>query len=132
MKVRRKMEEERIETVTTQSSNNQASSKREATGSQTVGYVVYFLLGVLEVLLAFRFVLKLLGASTTSGFVNFIYGLSSIFIYPFEQIFRSGVGEGIETKAVLESSTLIAMVVYAVIAWGVVKLIKIMSGEKQE
>ena len=126
------MEEERKETVTTQSNNGPVSSKREATGSQTTAYVVYFLLGVLEVLLAFRFVLKLLGASTTSGFVEFIYGLSSIFVYPFEQIFRSGVGEGLETKAVLEPATIIAVFVYAVIAWGVVKLIKIMSGEKQE
>ncbi len=123
------------ETVTTQEDNNSTESapaKREATGSQTVGYVAYFLLGALEILLAFRFVFKLLGASPTSGFVDFSYNLSGIFVYPFEQIFRSGVGEGIETKAVFEASTIIAMVVYAVIAWGVVKLIKIMAGEKQE
>jgi len=123
------------ETVTTRENNNpteSASSKREATGSQTVGYVVYFLLGALEILLAFHFVLKLLGASHSSGFVDFIYNLSGIFVFPFEQIFRSGVGEGVETAAVLEPSTIIAMIVYAVVAWGVVKLIKIMSGEKQE
>jgi hypothetical protein len=126
------MEEERKETVTTQSNNGPVASKREATGSQTVQYVAYFLLGALEILLAFRFVLKLLGASPTSGFVDFIYNFSNIFVYPFEQIFRSGIGEGVETTAVLEPSTIIAMAVYAVIAWGIVKLIKIMSGEKQE
>jgi hypothetical protein len=92
----------------------------------TAKRVVYYILGLLEVLLAFRLVFKLLGANPGSGFVSFIYTVSKVFLLPFTAIFRSAATEGIETKAILEPSTIIAMVVYALIAWGIVKLIIIM------
>lgn len=106
--------------------------KIAATGSQTIEYLVYFFFGMLEVLLAFRLVLKLTGASVGSAFVGLVYGLTGIFILPFEGIFRRGIAQGIETSSVFEPSTLIAIVVYAVLAWGIVKLIRISSGEKQQ
>lgn len=123
------------ETTTTQDANTspvvKAPIEKEATGSQTVEYLVYFLFGALEILLAFRLVLKLMGASLSSTFVGSIYGLSGIFIAPFEGIFRRGFTQGIETTSVLEPATLVAIIVYAVIAWGIVKLVRIFSGEKQ-
>ena len=128
------------ETVTTQGSNvapvvntttKSISSKSEATSSQTIEYVIYFLFGALEVLLAFRLVLKLMGASLASAFVGLIYGLSGIFILPFEGIFRRWFSQGVETTSVLEPSTIVAIIVYAVLAWGIVKLARIFSGEKQ-
>lgn len=82
-------------------------------------------------LLAFRLVLKITGASLTSAFVGLIYGLTGIFILPFEGIFRRGYAQGVETTSILEPSTLVAIVVYAVLAWGIVKLIRVLSGEKQ-
>ncbi len=87
---------------------------------------------MLEILLASRLVLKLMGASLSSGFVNSIYDVTGIFISPFEGIFRRGFTEGIETTSVLEPSTLVAIIVYAVLAWGIVKLIRISSGEQQQ
>ncbi|PIS42551.1 MAG: YggT family protein [Candidatus Kerfeldbacteria bacterium CG08_land_8_20_14_0_20_40_16] len=99
---------------------------------QTTQYVVYFIFGILEVLLAFRFILKLTGASLTSSFVSGIYGITSVFILPFEGIFPRAVSQGIETVAVFEPSTLVAIIVYALIGWGIVKLVAILSGEKQE
>lgn len=124
------MEKQTEETVTTQEKNTNPS-KREATGTQTIAYLVYFIFGAIEILLAFRFVLKLLGASLSSGFVSSIYDFSGIFIAPFEGIFRSGTTQGVETTAVFEPATLVAMIVYAVLAWGIVKLISIFSGERQ-
>ena len=128
------------ETITTQGSNvapvvntttKSVSSKSEATSSQTIEYIIYFLFGALEVLLAFRLVLKLMGASLASMFVGLIYGLSGIFILPFEGIFRRWFSQGVETTSVLEPSTIVAIIVYAVLAWGIVKLARIFSGEKQ-
>ena len=87
--------------------------------------IVYYLLGVLEVLLAFRLVFKLLGANPQSSFVAFIYSVSQAFLSPFYGIFKSAVTKGFETQSVLEPTTIIAMIVYAVIAWGIVKLIEI-------
>lgn len=106
--------------------------KTAATSSQNIEYFIYFIFGVLEILLAFRLVFKLAGASTTSAFVRFIYGLTGIFIQPFEGIFSRGVSQGIETTSILEPSTLVALVVYALISWGVVKFIHVVSGEKQQ
>ena len=129
------MEEIVKETVTTQNEGPKAAvtteTKRVATSSQTVEYLIYFLIGLLEILLAFRLVLKLLGANAGSAFVGLIYGLTGVFILPFEGIFRKGITQGIETVSVLEPSTLVALLVYAVIGWGIVKLIRILSGEQQ-
>jgi hypothetical protein len=87
--------------------------------------MIYWILGILEVLLAFRLVLKLLGANTGSPFVAFIYSVSQAFVVPFIGVFRSPAAPGIETQSVLEPSTLIAMIVYALIALGIIKLIDI-------
>lgn len=103
---------------------------KSASSTQTAEYVLYYILGALEVLLAFRLVLKLTGASLASGFVSFIYTISSIFILPFEGIFRRGVAQGIETTAVFEPSTVVAMIVYAILVWGLVALLHVLAGEK--
>lgn len=108
------------------------SIESEATGFQTIEYLVYFFAGLLEILLVFRLVLKLMGASLASAFVGLIYGITGIFIAPFEGIFRRGFAQGVETTSVLEPSTLVAIIVYAVLAWGIVKLVRIFSGEKQK
>ena len=124
------------ETETVRESNSKpvvnAPVKDETTSFQTVGHLVYFLFGALEILLAFRLVLKLAGANISSAFVGFIYGLTGIFILPFEGIFRRGTAPGIETTSVFEPATLVAIIVYAVVAWGIVKLLSILSGEKQQ
>ena len=106
--------------------------KTAATNSQTVEYLVYFFFGLLEVLLAFRLIFKIAGASSSSAFVSFIYGLTGIFILPFEGIFSRGVSQGLETTSVLEPAAIVALIVYAFVAWGIVKLIHILSGEKQQ
>jgi hypothetical protein len=100
--------------------------KRDNKSPQSRKYILY-LLGVLEVFFAFRFVFKILGASMESTFVSFIYSATNLFLSPFNGIFRMAVSEGIETKSVLEPTLIIAMIVYALIAWGIVKLIEIIS-----
>jgi hypothetical protein len=104
---------------------------RAATGTQQIEYVIQYFFGALEILLAFRLILKLAGASLSSGFVRAIYSLSNIFVWPFEGIFRKGFAQGVETMAILEPATLVAIAVYGVVAWGIVKLVRISSGEQQ-
>lgn len=87
--------------------------------------IAYYVLGVIEVLFAFRLVFKLLGANPQSPFVSLIYSVSQVFLAPFSGIFPSAVTKGLETQSVLEPATIIAMIVYAVLAWGVIKLIEI-------
>jgi len=89
--------------------------------------IVYYVLGIIEVLLAFRLIFKLLGANPASGFVAGIYSLTNIFINPFKGIFPTATTPGVNTQAVLEPATIVAMLVYALLAWGIAKLIEIIK-----
>lgn len=104
--------------------DNQTTDSREEKYLKT-RRSVYYILGILESLLIFRFIFKLLGANPTNTFVSLMYTLSGIFLAPFLTIFRAAKNPGIETTSVLEPATLIAMAVYALIAYGIIKLIKI-------
>jgi hypothetical protein len=81
--------------------------------------VVWYLCALLEILLAFRFFLRLAGANPAAGFTQFIYALSWPFAQPFIAVFSPTVVEG----KVFEWTTLLAMLVYLLIAWGVASLL---------
>lgn len=81
--------------------------------------IVWYIFYVLEVLLAFRFALKLLGANAGAGFTELVYTLSSLPLAPFRFVFQNNAVGG----SVFEWSTLLAMVVYWILAWGIVRLI---------
>jgi len=85
--------------------------------------VVGFVVGLVDVLIAARFLGKLLGASAQSAFVHFIYQLSSVMVAPFTGIFGD---TGTKTNT-FETASLVAIVVYAVIGWGLVVLIRIVT-----
>lgn len=105
-----------------------SSTKSKVSDSETTERIIYFIFGFIEVLLAFRLVLKVTGASLSSGFVSGIYGLTGVFSMPFDGIFRKGTASGMT----FEPGTLIAIIVYALLAWGIVKLLQAFSGEEQE
>ena len=96
------------------SSFNSSTTKPLYRGTQ----IVWYLLGLIEVLLLFRFVLKLLGANGGAGFTSLIYGVTNIFIAPFISVFRVTYLEG----NIFEWTTILAMLVYWIIAVGIVKL----------
>ena len=93
---------------------NSPSTKPLYRGTQ----IVWYLIGLLEVLLAFRFVLKLLGANPDAGFSAFIYGITYVFAAPFISVFHVTQVLG----SVLEWTTLLAMFVYWVVAYGIIQL----------
>ena len=80
--------------------------------------VVYYILGIIEIILAFRFVLRLLAANAGAGFTHFIYSVSYPFWYPFASVF----GTTRVDASAFEWTTLLAMVVYWVIAVAIIKL----------
>lgn len=87
--------------------------------------IIWYVLGVVEVLLAGRILLKLMGANPNSGFTSLVYSLSAPLASPFSGVL--GVTTAPELKSVLEWSTLIAMLVYAVLAFGLVKLFQLIK-----
>ncbi len=93
---------------------NSPSTKPLYRGTQIVWYV----LGLIEALLAFRFVLKLLGANAEAGFTYFIYTVTYVFAAPFLNVFRMTQVSG----SIVEWTTLLAMFVYFAAAYGIIKL----------
>lgn len=118
-----------VDIVTKKTTRMNGGEKAEK--SQTAGYIIYFLFGILEVLLVFRLIFKLSGANPTSSFVNGIYSLTQIAIRPFFGIFRQGTAQGVETTAIFEPATLVAVIVYGVLAWGITEIIVILSRRLQ-
>jgi uncharacterized protein YggT (Ycf19 family) len=90
--------------------------------SNTAVRVIWFITGVLLTLLAFRFVLVLLGANPSNAFANFIYSVSHPFVAPFFGLFGYSLHYGVSR---LELSTLVAMAVYALVAFGLSRLFTI-------
>ncbi|MEJ0021863.1 MAG: YggT family protein [Candidatus Doudnabacteria bacterium] len=80
--------------------------------------IVWYILGLLEALLVFRFVLKLLAANPNAGFSSFIYNVSYPFAAPFLNVFKMTKVEG----NIFEWTTLLAMLVYWLVAWGIIRL----------
>lgn len=87
--------------------------------------IMYTILGILEILLGLRFLLKLIGANAESGFSVFIYGITGIFIAPFNAL----IGTPTYNGASFEATTLIAMAVYALLFWVLVRIIRVASSQ---
>jgi hypothetical protein len=92
--------------------------ERRNTVGKTVDYA-WYVLAVLEVFLAARFLFELTAAGPAAGFVKLIYGVTQPFVWPFNGVF----GTPQQGNNVFDTNVLIAMAVYAVIAWGVTRLL---------
>jgi hypothetical protein len=111
--------------VEVQQKTRKVDTRSVASSSSIATNVAWFIVGAIEISLAFRFVLKLFGANPNSGFVDFIYSISDILTAPFDSIF--GVTKAVSgtTHSVFEPSILVAAAVWALAGWGVVKLLNI-------
>jgi YGGT family len=98
----------------TMNSYNSPSTKSLFRGTQ----VSWYLIGLLEALLGFRFVLKLTGANPAAGFTDLIYSVTWPFVAPFSAVFPRTVVEG----STFEWTTLLAMAVYYIIALAIIQL----------
>src|SRR5215212_2229422 len=91
--------------------------------------VVWFIAGLIIALLAIRFILAMTGANPDAGFANLIYGVSAPFRAPFAGLFGAPYTyEGAAATARLEFEDLVAMAVYALVAWGITKILALMLG----
>ena len=86
-----------------------------------VNGIIWFLFAVLDIIIGIRIVLKLLGANPANAFANFIYEISYPFLAPFFGIVNEPQANG----SVLEVSSIIALVVYLLIAWGITRLVEL-------
>ena len=91
----------------------------EVSGAVIAQRIVWFIVGVIDAIIAIRFVLLLLGANHDAGFVDFVYSISNPLVAPFTGIF----GQPTYGVSVFEISSLLAIIIYTLIGWGIVKLI---------
>ena len=75
---------------------------------------IYLIFGLIEAVLLIRFVLKALGANAEAGFAQLIYGMTGPLVAPFLGLFGTPQAA---SGATLELHTLIALVIYALVAW---------------
>jgi len=108
-----------VQNIQTETHSAQADSHP---GKRIVGVIF----SAVEIILGLRLILKLLGAAENT-FIKILYGTTGFFIKIFEGIFSRVTING-ESGAVFEPATLIAMVIIALIALGVLKLMTPRAG----
>jgi hypothetical protein len=94
--------------------------QRRMNGLDRTARIIYFLMGFLEVVLAMRFLFRIIGADPNNGLVNFIYNFTGVFVGPFNGIFND---QSLQRGNVIEVSTLLAMAMYAILTYGIIQLL---------
>jgi uncharacterized protein YggT (Ycf19 family) len=100
-----------------------ARPEKTATYSYRAVSVVWLIGGTVAAVIAIRFVLELLGASTGAAFTSFVYSLTAPLVAPFQGIFPTPSRHGF----VFDGAALLAIAIYLLATWGVVSLVRIMS-----
>lgn len=81
--------------------------------------LVWLLFGLLEGTLGLRVIFKLIAVNPENPFAAFLYRVTDIFLWPFQSLIGAPAAGGM----VLEISTIIAMIVYLLIAYALERLI---------
>lgn len=84
-----------------------------------VSQFIWLIFGAIEALIGIRVILMLIGANPANTFTALVYQLSELFLWPFRNI----VPNPAFGNSVLEITSLIAMIVYPLIGWAIVRLI---------
>lgn len=100
-----------------------------ANAKSVIRNIIYYIAGIIIALLALRIVLLLLAANQGTAFVDFVYGLSGFFAWPFYGIFSYQPMYG---QSVFEVSSVVAIVVYALLAWGLASLFTLTKSNPEE
>jgi hypothetical protein len=87
-----------------------------------INQFIWLIFGLILSLIGIRIILRLIGANPAAVFSQMIYGATDIFLWPFAGI-TADPGVGAFT---LEISSIIGMIVYALLAWGITRLIWIL------
>ena len=97
-------------------------------GSVVAQRVVYYIGGIIIGLLLLRVIFLLLGANQGNAFVDILYAVSGFFAIPFYGIFSYQPAYG---RSVFEVSSVVAIVVYALITWALARLFTLGSSHPE-
>jgi uncharacterized protein YggT (Ycf19 family) len=99
---------------------HESDSGRET--ARKLNQVIWLIFGSIMGLIAIRIVLSLMAANQANAFASFIYNVTDIFLWPFFGLTAEPGAGGM----VLELSAFIAILVYALLAWFLTKLVKVL------
>lgn len=116
------VENKRTEHIKRSTQNNESMEKR----------ILIVVVGLIETLLGFRFIFKLAGANPANVLIKLLYTTTDFIVSIFASIFTPATNEGLETISVIEPGTLIAMIVVALIALGISKLMSNKTSEYKD
>ncbi|MES2630749.1 MAG: YggT family protein [Patescibacteria group bacterium] len=119
-----------VEKVATQPDGAEVKQSTVTRSVKTPGVIlaqriIWFIVGLINILLVTRFTLLALGANPSAGFVDFIYGITNVLVAPFVGIF----GEPVYGRFMFDWSSIVAIIVYSLIALGIVKLLTLSNPE---
>lgn len=83
---------------------------------------IWWLFGIIEGLIGLRVLLRMMAANPNNPFAAFLYGITEPLVFPFQGLTAQPAADGF----VLELSSIIGMVVYALLAWALVKAIEVL------
>lgn len=104
------------------------SAADQNSAASRVVYIVYFIFGALLLLLGFRFILQALGVNAQNAFASLIYGLSAPFVALFATLVNNPSLGG---NAVFEITTLVAMAVWAIVAWLIARAVWLVMSRRR-
>ena len=98
----------------------QGREQRVATFKVT--QLIWLLLGLLEAAIALRVLFKLIAVNAANPFAALLYGVTNLFVAPFASLIGAPAAGGM----VLEISSIIAMIVYFLIAWVLERIVYVL------
>ena len=87
---------------------------------------IWLVTAALVSLISLRIILRLIDANPTNSFANFIYDLSGIFVDPFNTLINNPGAA--DAGSVFEITSIIAIVVYVLLAYLIIFLLGILFG----
>ena len=107
----------------------QTVQSESTVSTQTIlARVIRYFFGAISIFIGLRIVLLLLAANQGNPFVDFVYGVGGFFAAPFYGLFNYTPAYG---SSVFEISSIVAILVYVLLAWGLVKLLTIGSNNQE-
>jgi hypothetical protein len=84
--------------------------------------LIWLGLGILEAAIALRVMFKLIGVNAANPFATLLYNVTNLFVAPFASLTGAPAAGGM----VLEISSIIAMVVYLLLAWALERIVYVL------
>lgn len=101
-------------------------TQRQIVLRKTTNFIWWFT-GIVEGLIGLRVVLRMMAANPANPFADFVYTVSGLFLWPFQTLVSNPRSDGV----VLEISSIIAMMVYLLLAWVLVELLWLLLGRER-